>query len=209
MARVPVSIEQLPKELARLERSLKQAIGRGARNGARRGRTLLVQRSPKDQGLLKAAWRTTADRPSTARTQVVAETFNDAPYAGVVEMGARPHPVSEEGQLAIYEWVKRHFGFLRTGRGTYTAVRADSAALPGRLRKKIGGKLGQLKMDLELVKVAEAIIQKIRKHGQRPTYFVRDSLPDLQRFAADEIVRQLREAASRPPRAPRAPKGAK
>lgn len=34
----------------------------------------------------------------------------DAPHAGIVELGARPHPVSEEGRLAIKTWAERKLG---------------------------------------------------------------------------------------------------
>lgn len=106
MSRAPVDINDLPGELKKREAELKKAIGRGIRNGVRRGRSLLVHRTPKDMGLLKASWRDTTAR---SLDSVVTEIFNDAPYAGIVEEGARPHGVNAAGRLALTEWAERHF----------------------------------------------------------------------------------------------------
>ena len=35
---------------------------------------------------------------------------NDAPYAGIIDLGARPHSVNKEGIEAIALWAKRKFG---------------------------------------------------------------------------------------------------
>lgn len=35
---------------------------------------------------------------------------SDAPHAGIVELGARPHPVSPEGRAAIARWAARKLG---------------------------------------------------------------------------------------------------
>lgn len=160
---IPIKFDDLPMEIQRREKSILAAIRRGIRNGARGGRAVLVRRSPKDLGQLKNSWRDTASRPGTATMTTVAEVFNDAPYAGIVELGARPHPVSREGQLAILEWVQRHF-------------RGEDEKAQRR--------------------IARAIVHKIRREGQRPTYFVRDSLGDLNALAAREVARAVDRQAS-------------
>lgn len=107
MSRAPIDIGRLPEELAKRERAIKEGILRGIRNGVRRGRAMLVLRTPKDMGLAKASWYdSSVGGPSTG---TVAEIWNSAPYAGILEEGARPHGVSAEGRLAIYEWARRHF----------------------------------------------------------------------------------------------------
>jgi hypothetical protein len=107
MSRAPLDIKDLPGELARREKEVKRAIARGIRNGTRRGRAVLVMRTPKDTGLLKASWRDST--VGSGARGVVTEIFNTAPYAGIVEEGARPHAVSAEGRQAILEWARRHF----------------------------------------------------------------------------------------------------
>lgn len=197
MTRGPLAPEQLAGALAKGKAGLMDAVRRGVRNSARRGRAHLVRVTPKDSGLLKASWKDTTTGPGATST-TVAMVYNDAPYAGIVEAGARPHPVSEEGQLAIYEWVKRHFGFQAIGSGKNRKIRAVSLDMQtanapgeGRVRPKLGGKLGELNMSIELVRIAEAIIHKLRTKGQAPTYFVKNSLPDLESFLADEVSRAV------------------
>jgi hypothetical protein len=108
VSRAPIPPGQLPEELRKREAALKAAIARGIRNGVRRNRAMLVMRTPKDNGLLKASWHDSASRGGR-QEGVVAEVWNDAPYAGIVEEGARPHGVSAAGRLALYEWAHRHF----------------------------------------------------------------------------------------------------
>jgi len=177
MSRVVISAKDLPAELQRREAAIRRAIGRGIRDGARRGRAFLVRKTPKDQGQAKAAWRDTA----TGRTSgMVAEVMNDAPYIGILEAGARPHPVSEEGQRAIFEWVKRNI-----------------ANFIGRDRARTIKRRFKSYLDIEAKQIASAIVWKIRKYGQAPTYFIRDSLPELTDFAADEVAREMRALAKR------------
>lgn len=173
---IPVDLHKLPEILKRTREEMRGAVLLGARNGARGGRALLVRKTPKDMGLLKASWRDTASRPGSATRAVVAEIHNDAPYAGIVEMGARPHPVSEAGQLAIFEWVKRHFYYF-AGRDRHAFLK----------RRKFTGVI-----DTEAKEIAGAIVWRIRHYGQKPTYFVRDSRGALTKLAGYEINRALR-----------------
>lgn len=175
MSRVVISAKDLPDELRRREAAIRQAIVRGIRSGARRGRATLVRKTPKDQGLMKAAWRDTATGSGVGE---VAEVLNDAPYAGVVEMGARPHAVSEEGQLAIFEWAKRNMAnFIGVERHRFVKRRFKSL------------------LDMEAKEIADAIVWRIRKHGQPPTYFIRGSLEQLSREALQEVDREIQAVA--------------
>ena len=85
----------------------KGALQKAAIAAARKFRTLLVQRTDElkitDTGALKNSWR-------AERTEDGAVVFSDCPYAGIVELGARPHPVSVEGQEAIARWAMRKLG---------------------------------------------------------------------------------------------------
>lgn len=75
--------------------------------GARKFRALLVKRTDElgvtDRGQLKNSWK-------AEKTEDGAIVFTDCPYAGIIELGARPHPVSVEGQAAIAEWAVRKLG---------------------------------------------------------------------------------------------------
>lgn len=118
----------------------------------------LISQTPVDNGQLKDAWSVVKKgHTDLGGLQIV----NDAPYAGVIEGGARPHPVSDEGWEAIKRWVLSHF--------------------PGMTDEEAG-------------QFAQAITNKIAVHGQEPTHFVLDSLPELSRLAAKSIERALNRA---------------
>lgn len=177
--RIAIAIGDLPAEIQRRERAHREAVALGVRNSVRRARALLVRRTPKDQGLAKQAWRDTSNA-MIAHAGVLAEVFNDAPYIGILEEGARPHSVSEEGQHAILEWVRRHYAhFAGRDRARFLKRRAPNYA------------------EMEIKEIASAIVWKLRHHGQEPTYFVRDSLPEIRRFTATEIDRAVRVLADR------------
>lgn len=100
MAKVRLTAERWKdpaKVYRRAMRNQQKAIERGVLRAKTLGLTILVERSPVDQGQLRAAWRITEDG-----------IINDAPHAGIVENGARPHPVGPAGILALTDWAMRH-----------------------------------------------------------------------------------------------------
>jgi hypothetical protein len=102
--------------------------------------------------------------------------INDAPHAGIVELGAPPHPVSEDGVRAIAAWVRRklrHSSQPRTKTGKF--------------------KTNVFSRD-EADEIAEKIAWKIRHYGQEPRYVVRDALEDAAPgIIADALERQIRK----------------
>lgn len=123
---------------------------------AQRQRTDLVKRSPVDTGIFKNAWQVREERTGAA-------CRNSAPYAGIIERGARPHEVSPEGIQAIEAWAMRH------GHDEASAKR-----------------------------IARAVAQKLRTEGQRGLFLVRDALPQVRRWLAEETRAALRQVAENP-----------
>ncbi len=155
------STSQLAKRLKLRRHQIREAVMAGARRGARGARAVLVIRSPKDRGNFKAAWRS---KSFLRKSGEIARVSNDAPYAGIIERGARPHGVNKEGREALFHWVRRHF--------------SDST-------------------EEEQIGITYAIINKIRLKGQKPTLFVRKSLPDLRKLLTMETERALKQQAGR------------
>jgi hypothetical protein len=89
-----------------------RAVNLGAVAAARRFEALLVTKTKAagkvDQGQFLAGWRTVVRSLSDARG--VAAVSNDAPHAGIIELGARPHSVSAEGREALARWFMRKHG---------------------------------------------------------------------------------------------------
>jgi bacteriophage HK97-gp10 putative tail-component len=178
---ITIDIDQLPRELQRGEERFAKALRRGLRMGAERGRGIIVRRTPMDLGQLRGSWKVKAQ-------EWTAELLNDAPHAGIVELGARPHKVSAEGWQAIYEWVRRH-PELYGRKKPKTKVSATTEQ-----QKALGPFRG---LDPEITGITWAIVKKINKYGQKPTFFVMQSLDVLRQALVKEVERQLARATSK------------
>jgi len=144
---VRIASKDLARRLKKDERRAFKGVEKARSRALQRARGTMVERSPVDQGQLRAAWRVDGE-----------SLVNDAPHSGIVEMGARPHGVSAEGMQALKDWARRHGA----------------------------------KDDEEAEAIAWGIARKLRAHGQEPTFFVRDAMPELREQWRQEVVRMLR-----------------
>lgn len=108
-----IRADQLPRALRAEGERIARGIPKACRAAAQRFKARLVARTDElgitDTGMYKNGWRVSAGEGETA-----AQVYNDAPYAGVIELGARPHPVSAEGREAIARWAMRKLGLGET-----------------------------------------------------------------------------------------------
>ena len=176
-----VSMSAMPGVLKRMEKRQQDAVVRGLRSGARRGRAILVFRTKKDRGMAKLAWKTVFH----GATGLVATNENSAPYIGILEKGARPHAVSKEGQDAIFQWVLRNMKLVGNREAGYAAVHVN-ALHPSQRRKGLASQDGGEALARQITFL---ICRKIRRFGQAPGWFVRDALPELNRAVRDEVER--------------------
>ena len=152
------SPEALGNELVKRHRKTSLLIAKAANLGAHRSRRRLVRRTPVDTGQMKSAWRVAG-----RSTKSLATIINDAPHAGIIEGGARPHRVSKAGKLAIMRWAMRKFGI-------------DSVAAYA---------------------IATRVAFKLRKHGQKGQFIVRDVMDEIRDDLKKEMVKLLRKNASK------------
>lgn len=100
---IRIAPEELAKALRREGERLRETIKRAAKAAALRLKTYLVRQTDKlgitYQGVYKGGFRATDDA-----------VINDAPHAGIVELGTRPHKVSKEGREAIKRWAMIKLG---------------------------------------------------------------------------------------------------
>jgi hypothetical protein len=96
---------------------------------------------------------------------VPATLTNISTIAGVIELGARPHPVSEAGVQSIREWVCRKM-------------------------LQISADLGD--QNEEVDRITFAIVKKLEREGQAGRYVFRDELDKLTEFLRREVERGLR-----------------
>lgn len=213
---------ELPKVLAAHEKHLPKAIAQGIRLAAHRSRTLLMRKSPVDQAQYKNSWRVKENGGSAGPSLV-----NDSPIAGVIELGARPHGVSKEGQAAIHAWVMRKLvsksgklkGPDRKGPKAPKAVKYGPAApmAYGPKKSMMGGSaaiqaaLGKARAqdaamrraknlkdaDKEAWGIVFLICRKLAKHGQQGLFIVRDSMEEMTKFLRLEVSREVAKALSK------------
>lgn len=173
MSVIRTTPKKIQGQLRRRFNGSKSAVRRGALAAAHRSKTMIGHHTPSDLGQLSLSWKVRSmgrdAQGKFIKTNKLAELYNDAPHAGIVEAGARPHKVSPEGWWSIYEWVERHF--------------PEAAAEDGAL-DAYGN-------DPEFSRITWAIVRKIGRQGQKPTYFVRSRLPALVRIAQEEVGREL------------------
>jgi len=106
------TIRLQPSQLARALRGdaqrVRMAMKSAALGAARRFVAYLKneidRRGITDLGIFKASWKAVRNPDGGASIS------SDAPQAGVIELGARPHPVSQEGRDAIAAWAQRKLG---------------------------------------------------------------------------------------------------
>lgn len=188
---ITINIRNLPAAIRRDDQVMRDAILRGARIGCERGRAIMVRRTPVDQGQLKASWRVHAGAVKVADSgeTTVAELKCDAPHAGIVELGSRPHKVSPEAWAALYEWVRRH-----------PELYASEGAKPRMRSRNAPHAIGPLAMwtgpDPQITAVTNAIAWKIRRDGTKATYFIRDGVAYVSRALVAEIGEAIARLAS-------------
>lgn len=137
----------------------------------------VADRTPTSEGHLR---RSIIGRTEVTASGMLGIVGTPLDYAPAVELGARPHPVSESGILALAEWAKRKLPLgqavsLKTGR-PLKSKGVEEAALSA----------------------AHAIAWKIRHHGTKGAFMFRDAFIGnraqvLYQFdrTVDRIVKRL------------------
>jgi hypothetical protein len=159
--RIKIDDKKLAKDIKRRNAGIARAIHRGLKLGAGYGRTLLVDRSPRDEGGLAAAWDVSPIKNMVGKKKKyeALTIFNDMPYASVVELGTRqPYWMGRKGITALTGWVRRVFGIVDERKAR---------------------------------SIAFAIRHKFATKRREGTYFVRDSVDEIGDHTLKEIVRQI------------------
>lgn len=185
MSVIKMTHQQIGPELRARAKKTPGVLQKAMKRSAMQARTLLARRTPKDLGQAKAGWKVSQFVKGTKGGRV--DVYNDVPYVAILELGARPHSVSLEGRIAIYEWVVRHYGQFRARHEGGRAKRRSSE-----------------QREREYMDITNAIVQKIRKKGQDPTYFVKSSIDQLSKDFGKELDKQIAAYSKR-----RAKKGIK
>jgi Bacteriophage HK97-gp10, putative tail-component len=152
---------------------------RAALRAANRGMGILVRRTPADTGHMRRAWRV---KPLKNGARIE----NTAPYAGVVEFGARPHYPPWE---PIIRWVARQQKVSLSGYDLSVYGRAFPIGQP----KGVRGARKDFAVQW-VVAMARGLVDKIGLEGQEPTHFIRKELPKLRKIFASEMAAELKRS---------------
>lgn len=187
-----VNAKDLPKLLAHTRKVIKKAHQRAILESVAVGAELVATRVPVDTGRLKQSVRLRR-KGKSGFPEIVA----DAPYAGVIEAGSRPHWAPLRPLLG---WVKRKVGREARAMGIRVpsrvgVYRGRSAAAWRRYNRR-----SKLRGDFvdAVLKTARLVQRKIATKGTRAHWFMKRSLPDLRRIlgtlhskAHDKALRDL------------------
>jgi len=171
MTVIKIGANEIGRELKARARRTPGELQTAMRRAALRGRAMLVRRTPKDLGQAKAGWKVSQFVKGTTRARI--DLYNDNPYVGILERGARPHKVSMEGIAALHAWVWRNRAYFKFSAETRKQGKAEA--------------LG----------IAYAIAAKIEREGQAPLYFVRKSMDELNRDFGVQLNDQIEKYSKR------------
>lgn len=190
MTVIKIAANKIGGELTARARKTPAELTKAMTRTAHRGRAMLARRTPKDLGQAKAGWRVSKPIRSAGGARV--DLYNDAPYVGILELGARPHGMSLEGRMAIFEWVLRNI---------------PPSPVQGPVqhrREKSGGRSGMNKrhaeaggVDAEAMDITNAIVRKIRQKGQKGKFFVLKSMEEMNRDFGANLDKQITAYAKR------------
>ncbi len=166
-----------PGELGGLIRSQQkgtlEAIREGSEIAAARVVAYLKTISPVYDGVFKNAWQV-----MSATAKGLAGVSNSAPYAGIIEAGARPHGVSQEGVEAIREWVRKTVTVVAT---------APSKQHPQGGAKALSHDDANDAFAWWVDEITWAIVKKLKEKGQKGRWLVRDNIGKFGNWAGQEI----------------------
>ncbi len=175
---------ELEKVLKQTGRRMPKVVKDACKIAAERGRAVLVGKTPVYESEMKNAWKVASKGRDVA-------IVNQAPHAGIVERGARPHGVNAEGRKALREWV------IKKGLVGKAAGPVGSATVAG---KKMAANITavgkrsakpQASFDQQVDAIVARIVNKLRVQGYKGTHFVEKSIPQLIEFAQMEILASL------------------
>jgi hypothetical protein len=186
--RIKLRPEQLgPTILASATQAL-DAVQAGMMVATERAVGKLKRETPVDRGMAKNAWQ------SRGTAKKGREIVNTAPYSAILERGARPHPVSPEGWMAIFRWVLRHPELIGAGASYVAKTRRTvngAGGMTARGRRLRPADAGVSAITEVATEITNAIVHKLRTQGQTGHWMVRDNMPLFRKWLTEEVNRAL------------------
>lgn len=176
--RIKVTPEALGDLLRAHPRITSASLLRGAQVEAQRVVAKAKKESVVVDGHFRAAWGVEV-RPDMVRVK------NDAPYAGIIERGARPHAVSPEGVEAIRQWVIKK-GLVKTLKGPGRGRQGPAQLAPITRKQALSGAF-----DAEIEEIVHAVVWKLKTKGQQGNFMLERLAKESVGRLQSEVERQL------------------
>lgn len=182
MARVTVDPRRFGAVFRERENARMERVAGAGYEAALLGAEVVAKAAPVDVGTLKSSIHARQTGPRSAELRA------DAPHAGIVEVGSRPHTPPLQ---PLIDWVRRHgksFGVKRASK-----VRTGPVRTAATQRRRDATIARNADRDAEVERIARGIQRKIARFGTKPRWFMRDSLPKLRKILAILIKRRIRD----------------
>lgn len=179
-----VDAKQIGAELARANTVIGRAQKLAVLEACALGVEIVAKDAPVDTGRLKQSARL-RKRGKSGHPEIVF----DAPYAGPVEQGSRPHWVP---MTALVRWVRRHAGAFGLAKRAPSAPKKLSDD-PKKRRRQTKALARRVAWDDNVVSIARAIRLKIARVGTKPRWYVKKNIPRLSAI----LMTMLREAKAK------------
>lgn len=186
MATFRISPRQLAGALRGADQHARRAVALGLMSAAQRGKKLLIEKT-REKGIDYLGQFRNSFQVQKFPTSGEVRLYNDAPHAGIVELGARPHSVSAAGIEALTDWVLKKL--LDDSFPKRPMKRSGPLTPWANAQHQAAG--GVYDPRAEAKGIAYAIAAKFKREGQKGKYIFRDNLPELSRFVKEEVERIL------------------
>jgi hypothetical protein len=179
-----VSASQIGARLRRDEKKRQELIEKALFKAALDGEPLVAADTPVDRGQARNAW-------DVEPVEGGANLFNDAPHAGILEGGSRPHRPPFK---PILQWVVRNFGLELEALEAREEAEGTAGADPDEAARQAmqGARRSLVDNDPESASegarsLAWAVVHHIEENGTEPNWMVKNNLPKLRALAQEAV----------------------
>jgi hypothetical protein len=117
-----------------------------------------------------------------------AEIRVDAPHAGVIEGGARPHMPPLQ---PILDWVRVNYAFFGLTKSKLRRNDMNPPRTERQARSRDWSALVHGMFEASVLEIANALRWKIYRHGSVPHWYMRNSLPKLRDVLKATVSRRM------------------
>lgn len=191
MSVIVIDMDMLPAMYQKERGKVNAAMNKGARAAAYKLKAYLVDHVDELGITYMGIYRNSFEVDGNS-------VINTAPHSGIIELGARPHKVSEEGFRAIKQWVR--VKLLGLPAESWSGLRSEAEAREAG-DAGLAGLNALFKVKDEAEGITWAIVKKIEREGQEPKYVMRNAIPKATQYFKEEFERILAQDSIGNPKA--------